>query len=302
MSHSKPLFTMFTGTYNRASYLPTVYACLEAQTMRDFEWVVVDDGSTDATRDQVQAMIGGASFPIRYIYKKNGGVHTAHNVAVRAAVGEFFLRCDNDDEFVPEAVKTLSAAWYAIPERRRDEYSGVSCLCMNQSGAVIGDRYPESPWDSNPRVLAGLRGEKWGFHRTAILREFLFPEFDGEKHIPESVVWARIGEHFRTRCINVPLRVFHDTPQSVSKKVPKLRYSCGNGFALCYREELTRPQPRWQSTKLAANYTRTCLGLHKGIRSIVGSSPRKLLTLATLPLGAALYARDRVRGFTRPAS
>lgn len=300
MSIDKPLFTVFTGTYNRARYLPRVYAGLRAQTLQDFEWIIVDDGSTDDTRQTIESIAAEASFTIRYIYKGNGGVHTAHNAALQLARGAFFLRHDSDDSIVPEAMETLFAAWRSIPKGDRGLYSGVSCLCMDDHARVIGDRYPTDPWDSTPKTLENLKGEKWGFHRTEVLRKYPFPEFGGERFVPEGLVWARVGDHFRLRCINVPLRLYLYAPESISTKVPRLRYECGRGYALFYWEALARPQTLLRRVKTAANYTRTCLGQHQRYRDIIADTPRKLWTLATLPLGAGLYWRDRIRGLVAP--
>jgi glycosyltransferase involved in cell wall biosynthesis len=295
-----PLFTVFTGTYNRGPLLRRVYDCLLAQTCRDFEWLIVDDGSTDDTRERVAVMAAEGKMRIRYLYKENGGVHTAHNLAIREAAGEFFLRCDSDDEFCPKAIQTLSAAWCAIPLDCRGEYSGVSCLCMDGSGAVVGDQYPVDPWDSELPQLSALKGEKWGCHRTDVLRQFPFPEFDGERHVPEGLVWARIAEQYKTRCINAPLRLFHSTPGSVSTKVPRLRYLCANAYRLYYTEQFARPQTLVLYIKVAVNYARVCLGQRWSWTRIIARSPRKAWATVALPLGWAMYRRDRALGLTRP--
>lgn len=298
MSSTKPMFTVFTGTWNRGSYLRRVYTSLCAQTMQDFEWLIVDDGSTDDTRERVDEMRAEGRLAIRYIYKENGGVHTAHNVAIRVASGEFFLRCDSDDAMVPEAIEKLYAVWQGIPEEFKDAYSGASCLCMDESGAIIGDRYPSDPWDSVPAVLSKLKGEKWGFHKTSILRAFPFPEFHQERHVPEGLIWSRMAAKYKTRCVNESLRIYHGTQGGLSGSVSRLRYTCGNGFSLFYREAMCRPGTLSQRLKHSANYTRTCLGMRRSVQNILDSSPQKVSTLFTLPLGFALYALDRMRGRT----
>jgi GT2 family glycosyltransferase len=95
-----PLFTVFTPTYNRAHTIGRVYESLRAQTFRDLEWLVVDDGSKDNTREVVEGFAREAGFPIRYVYKENGGKHTARNLAVKHASGELFLVLDSDDSCV----------------------------------------------------------------------------------------------------------------------------------------------------------------------------------------------------------
>src|SRR5437762_2817315 len=97
------IFTVFTPTYNRAGTLPRVYESLKAQTFRDFEWIIVDDGSADSTQELVQSWIGDLDFPIRYFRQQNQGKHVAVNLGVKEARGEFFLNLDSDDACVPEA-------------------------------------------------------------------------------------------------------------------------------------------------------------------------------------------------------
>jgi len=296
-----PLFTVFTGTYNRGALLRRVYECLLAQTLQDFEWLVVDDGSTDDTRQIVAEMIAEGRLRIRYFYKPNGGVHTAHNVAVQHAAGRFFMRCDSDDEFVPEAMQTFVAAWRSILEERHYQFSGVSCLCMDKRGRPIGDPYPRDGWDSDWRTLSELRGEKWGIHLTRILRDFPFPQFKGERQVPEGVVWGRVHDHYRTRCINVPLRIYHAAPDQLSKKISRLRYSCANAYTLYYAEELARKHSTFRKLKLAVSYVRVTRGLGLRWARIISGSPHKVLTALVAPVGLGLYFLDRKRGLAGPA-
>ena len=98
-------FTVFTPTCNRCATLPRVYASLAAQTFRDFEWLIVDDGSTDCTAALVDKWTAQADFPIRYLRQENRGKHIASNRAVREARGELFLVLDSDDACVPQKAK-----------------------------------------------------------------------------------------------------------------------------------------------------------------------------------------------------
>ena len=99
------VFTVFTPTYNRAYTLHRVYESLKAQTYRDFEWLIVDDGSNDNTRELIQKWQNESLFSIRYIYQQNSGKHIAFNRAVREAKGELFLTLDSDDACVEEALE-----------------------------------------------------------------------------------------------------------------------------------------------------------------------------------------------------
>ena len=74
--------TVFTPAFNRAHTLVRTYESLCRQTCQDFCWLVVDDGSTDNTRQLVEGWIEEGRIPVRYIYKENGGLHTAYNLSL----------------------------------------------------------------------------------------------------------------------------------------------------------------------------------------------------------------------------
>lgn len=218
-------FTVFTSTYNRARTLPRVYASLRTQTFRDFEWLVVDDGSTDDTRTLV-ASWRDAGFPIRYVFQENSGKHVAFNRAVREARGELFLTLDSDDALVPNALERFRFHWNTIPAEQKARFSAVTSLCMDQHGNVVGDRFPRDVMDSDSLELHfryRVSGEKFGFHRTDVLRAHPFPELEGVKFVSESIVWFAIARRYRTRFVNECLRVYtHDDSggESLSSLTP----------------------------------------------------------------------------------
>ena len=220
-----PLFTVFTPTYNRAHTLHRVFDSLCAQTLRDFEWLVVDDGSTDDTPRLVADWAKTAEFPIRYFKQDHSGKHIAHNLAAREARGQFFLPLDSDDACTPRALERMAYHWNAIPYSDRKSFSGVSGLCSNQYGKVIGDQYPHEPFDTSLRercYLYRLRGEKWGSTLTEIVRRIPFPEIKGTQFAPEGMVWLEIAKNYKDRCVNEVFRVYYvdddQTGATLSKK------------------------------------------------------------------------------------
>lgn len=220
-----PLFTVFTPTYNRAHTLHRVFDSLCAQTLRDFEWLVVDDGSTDDTPRLVADWAKTVEFPIRYFKQDHSGKHIAHNLAAREARGQFFLPLDSDDACTPRALERMAYHWNAIPCSDRKSLSGVSGLCSNQYGKVIGDQYPHEPFDTSLRercYLYRLRGEKWGSTLTEIVRRVPFPEIKGTQFAPEGMVWLEIAKNYKDRCVNEVFRVYYldddQTGATLSKK------------------------------------------------------------------------------------
>src|SRR6266705_680676 len=142
-------FTVFTPTYNHAYTLHRVYESLCVQTYRNFEWLVVDDGSSDDTRKLIDTWEQQARFPLRYIYQPNQGKHVAFNRGVREARGELFLCLDSDDGCVPKALERLKYHWDQIPFSQRHRFSAVTALCIDELGGLHGSRFPQDITDSD---------------------------------------------------------------------------------------------------------------------------------------------------------
>jgi len=207
-----PAFTVFTPTYNRAHTLHRVYESLCVQTLRDLEWLIVDDGSTDGTTALVEQWCRVSNFPIRFIAQPHAGKHIAHNRAIREARGQFFIILDSDDACVPTALERMLYHWNTIPIGQRAQFSGVAGLCCDQKGAVVGDRYPSEPLDISlreQRYVYRIRGEKWGPELVEVLRQFPFPEISDTNFLPEGAVWLEVAKRYKMRCVNEVFRVYY---------------------------------------------------------------------------------------------
>ena len=205
------VFTVFTPTYNRAQTLGRVYESLQKQTFRDFEWLVVDDGSGDNTFELIQDWQKKSDFSIRYFRQDNQGKHFAYNRGVTEALGKLFLLIDSDDSFVPEALEKFLYYWEMIPSEERNHFVGVTALCMDQNGKMIGTGFPRHITDSNVLEIHykyKVKGEKWGFNRTAVLKNYLFPEILKKEYFPEGIIWNAIARVYQTRFVNERLRVY----------------------------------------------------------------------------------------------
>lgn len=221
---NRPLFTVFTPVYNRSSVLFRPYESLVKQTVRNFEWIMIDDGSTDDSWETIQSF--RADFPIRTVRcPENQGKHVVWNQGVDLATGDFFVPLDSDDTCVPETLETFESLWKTIPTDQQRHYSGINVLCMNpDTYQIIGDPFPQDSFDSNNLELQykyHLRGEKWGCIRTDILRKFRFPE-QYTTFLPENYLWFQIAREYKVRCANTPLRFYYlDQENSLSKHIPK---------------------------------------------------------------------------------
>lgn len=308
-----PRFTVFTASFNRAHTLHRVFESLQQQSFRDFEWVLIDDGSTDTTADLVAEWISRASFPIIYMYQKNSGKHIAVNQGLSLSRGEFFLIIDSDDCFTPDALERMIAAWETIEDK--SAYTGILTLSQSDQGVVEGDRFPHSPMDSDALILERelkSNGERWGFHRTDVLRQFHFPADPEVRFVPENIVWYAIARHYRLRCVNDPLRVYTQdsnnqlTKSDLSVKAAVYAYYYVIFFSyfsffgkdplyfvkmalLYWRYKFHMPADnRLQRTKELCAH----LGPISCEKALV---PRFCFTLAAMP-GLLLFGWDRLRG------
>ena len=246
-------FSVLTPTYNRAHTLGRVYESLCAQTFHDFEWVIVDDGSTDQTKELVGSW--KPFFPVRYFWKANGGKHSAVNLGVKVAAGEFVLIFDSDDRCVPDALERFDHHWQQIPAPGR--FAALGVLCRTPEGALVGRPYQASPIDAFTlkdaiRYAAGREG--WGIIRTDVLRQFPYPE--GERFVIEGLVWNRVLRQYAVRFVNEPLRIWYPTRGGLSDSWRDLLLSSPEATRTYYRELFLSPAPWTVRLKALANYCR----------------------------------------------
>lgn len=183
--------TIFTPTYNRAATLPRLYQSLLAQSCCDFEWLIVDDGSTDETGSLVRCFTGEGRFPVRYRRKENGGKHTAYNLGLELAEGALFFCVDSDDLLAPDGVERILSA---AVELSADQ--GIVAYKQDMSGKCLSGSFPEGLRLCRFHELAtvhGCGGEFSLIFPVEVARKFPFPVFEGERFVTESVVYDRIS-------------------------------------------------------------------------------------------------------------
>jgi glycosyltransferase involved in cell wall biosynthesis len=212
-STASPFFTVFTPTYNRAHTLHRVFDSLCAQTFRDFEWLVVDDGSTDNTPELVGEWMKITRFPIRYFRQQNSGRHIADNLTIKEARGEILAGIDSDDALMPNALERIWHLWHEIPVPERVHFLGIVGHCCDQRGRLIGHMFPASPFDTNYRefVFTHRRfgGQKCDVCRSDVSREYPMPEIVGTNYVPEAVTGLQAARKYKIRCVNEVFRIYY---------------------------------------------------------------------------------------------
>ena len=283
------LLTVFTPTYNRAHLLGRVYASLQKQTCRDFEWVIVDDGSTDNTEAVVGEFIADADFPIRYFRQPNGGKHRAVNRGVREARGELLLIVDSDDLLLDNSIYIIKNRYEDI--RFNERFAGVCGLDIYPNGNLIGFGLPDEHIDCDALGIGfehNVVGDLKEVFRTSVLREFPFPEFDGERFCPEALVWFRIAQKYKMRFFNEPIYVADYLPDGLTKRIVRIRMDSPMASTTHYCELNSYDVPLAQKLKAAINYWRFwfCLKDKSGAPQL----PRRWRS--AMPLGWLMHLRD----------
>ena len=208
-------FSVFTPVYNRSNTLKRVFKSLNDQTFRDFELIIINDGSTDNSNEVIQDLMQTATFKVNYINNKENKHKMACFIqAIKFAKGEFILPFDSDDECTPNALKVFNDSYENIPEEMKGEISGVTCLCEDQFGNLVGEKFPNQPYFSNTikRQFSNPKSsEKWGFTKTQILKSIEIDESIFSKGlIPEGLIWNFIAkEGYKTKYVNDILRIYY---------------------------------------------------------------------------------------------
>lgn len=190
------LITIFTPTYNRRLLIERLYQSLLAQSEKNFEWLVVDDGSTDDTEKYFTQLLSKQQpFHIRYIKQKNGGKHRAINNGVQNASGELFFIVDSDDYLTEIAIKIINQ-WVATLDNTH-KWAGIAGLKGFSKDSVVGQHSESSYVDAknSERRKYNLLGDKAEIYFTNVLKQHPFPEIPGEKFISEEIVWNAIARN-----------------------------------------------------------------------------------------------------------
>lgn len=283
--------TVFTPAYNRAHLLGRLYDSLCAQTYRDFEWIVVDDGSKDNTEEVVKGFIQEGKIDIHFLKQENGGKHRAVNRGTREAVGELFFIADSDDWLLKDSLATVARMYQPIAGKR--EFAGVCGLDVLEDGTIVGGGMPQDVIDCNSidiRMKHHVRGDLKEVFRTEVLREIPFPEIDGERFCPEVVVWNRISERYILRYFNQPIYGVEYQPEGITAAITRYRMQSPVASCICYQEMTEKEIPFRQKMRSAINYWRFrfCPSKNKFPRL-------SWKWIWTMPVGWAMHVKDLLK-------
>lgn len=226
--------TVCTPTYNRAYCLDRPFNSLQKQSFKDFEWLVIDDGSSDNTEEKIEQFRKEALFPIMYVKKQNGGRASALNESYKHIKSKYVINLDSDDELVPDALEKIKIIWESIPKEEYDRFWCISGACIDSATRkVIGGVWPGNinqlvGKEQRKAILKYKGGEKSCCRKFDILKQYPFPKLEGTTFVPEDMVWEQINKKYDQYCTNEVFRVYFTdsadslctgTEYSVSRKI-----------------------------------------------------------------------------------
>ena len=273
------MLSIFTPSYNRAESLPRLYRSLLAQSCYDFEWLIIDDGSTDYTADVVMGFTGEGHFPIRYLRKENGGKHTAHNLALQEARGEWFLCVDSDDVLAPTAVADLLDAV-------QPDINGIVSYKTDFSGKYLcGEFPPDLKAEKFYRLsmIHGCNGEYTLAFPTPFVKKFPFPVFEGERFMGESVIYDQMDMLGYMLLLPKVITLCEYQSDGLSNHYYSLMKKNPCGFCLYFLQRIDLQQRFFQRLICAVKYH--CFRLICGNRALCYTGKHRVLVALAAPLG-----------------
>lgn len=285
--------TVLTPTYNRAHCLSNLYESLQKQTSKEFEWLIVDDGSSDNTEQLVSEFQLSAQFAISYIKKENGGKHTALNVGIKHINNDLTFIVDSDDTLTFDAVQTIIDTHQKY--KTKPEICGYSFLRVFPNGKINGKPFQKNGWITNlieARINSDdASSDKAEVYFTEVLREYPFPEYPGEKFLGEDIVWIRIAKKYKMVHINKGIYVgqYLDEGLTSNRREHNIKSPVG---CMNRAKEFICPEIKFKyRVKGAIQYIVYGKFAGKNVHEIIKDSPDKILVVGVTIPALLLYRK-----------
>ena len=288
--------TIFTPAYNRAHTLPRTYQSLLRQDCKDFIWLIVDDGSSDNTRELVKLWQNKDNgFEIRYIYKENGGMHTAHNTAYENINTELNVCIDSDDTLADGAAKYIINLWKKIDHKK---YAGIVGLDADlNTGKVIGTKFPSKMKETTLQDFygSGGKGDKKLVYRTDIMKALPpYPVFEGEKYVSLGWKYQLCDQMYKLVTTNKVLCNVEYQADGSSMNMLRQYLKNPRGFAFIRKENMKYIKSIRRNFRDCIHYVSSSILIKN--KKFILESPKKIVTVLAIPFGCCLtvYIKSKV--------
>lgn len=286
------LITIFTPAYNRAKLLTRLYESLIVQTLQDFEWVIVDDGSLDNTENTVKEFIEESKITIVYFKQENSGKHIAINKGVNLAKGELFFIVDSDDFLPRNALEIIIEKYNSY--KNIEDIAGVCGRKGFSKDKVIGNNSVNNDIFCNSldiRYKHNVKGDLSEVIKTDVLRQFPFPKINDEKFLTEGLVWFRIAKKYKFLFFSDIVYIAEYQDDGLSKASFNIRKCSPEGAILFYKELQSMPIPIIQKIRANINYWRFARYSKRSFTSLI-KDVNPLFTVFGLVLSIVFFIKD----------
>ena len=284
----KTKITIFTPTYNRADLLRRCYESMKRQTNQNFIWLIIDDGSTDNTKDVIQEWeLEEKQFCLQYIYKQNGGLHTAYNTAIANIETELCACIDSDDYMPDDAIEKILSFWELYGS---SDYAGIVGLDYYLDGKVIGDELPNQKAINLIDLLIGkyriINGDRTNVVRTELYKKYApMIVFLGEKNFNPHYLHLQISKNYDFLVLNENLRYVEYQPTGMSNSMLKQYRNSPNSFIEIRKLYLSFDNaPIKFKLKHSIHLVSSCI-IAGDISRAWKESPEKIYSFLMLPAG-----------------
>lgn len=291
---NKVTLTVFTPTYNRSHTLHRCYESLLKQSCKDFKWLIIDDGSTDNTKNLIDKWIQQDNgFEIIYAYKENGGMHTAHNLAYELIDTELNICIDSDDCMADEAVKKIVDFW---KENGSDKYAGIVGLDADFNNGIIGEKFDDS---LKSTTLSGYyrnggKGDKKLVYRTDVINKYPpYPVFEGEKYVSLGYKYLLCDQDYELLVLNEILCNVEYQEDGSSMNMYKQYLRNPKGFAFMRKVDMLYNKTFKENVKTCIHYVSSSIISHNS--NFIKESPKKVLTILAIPFGIVLTVYIKIK-------
>lgn len=286
--------TIFTPAYNRAHTIWKTYESLCRQTCKDFEWLIIDDGSSDNTRSLVAGWINKGVIPIRYIYQENMGMHGAHNTAYKNIHTELNTCIDSDDYMPDDAVEKMLDFWR---QHGSNEYAGIIGLDAATDGKIIGALFPDTLKVTTLRDYYekyGGKGDKKMVYRTDLMQACPeYPVFEGEKYFGLGYKCSCIDQHYKLLTVNEVFVIVDYQDDGSSKNMWRQYWNNPKGFSFMRKMDMRLASSWIRKYESCIHYVSHSIRARN--RNFIRESPKPLCTVLAIPPGWVLYLYNRYK-------
>lgn len=291
---SNEVITVFTPTYNRGYIINKCYDSLCRQTNNNFEWLIVDDGSTDDTESIVNEWIKENKIKIRYVKQKNAGKYIAHNRGVLECNTGIFVCVDSDDYLTDDAIEKIYKQWGNVKDN--EKLAGI----LGRRGYSVSERIGnEMPKDLKTCSIFdlydkhGFKGDTILVFKTDVLKENLFPEIEGEKFVTEAVIYDKISINYDMYLYDEILYIGGYLPDGYSKNIDRMHRNNPKGYLLFLRQRIDFAKNEAERQKAYAYYIAGCMTI--GQTGAIKELDDKSTARKAMPRAYKIYIKPKIK-------